>query len=297
MTPDEAIASLSKLKQDKQNKEQFNISNGIAKSLNTFKDIIVNSMVSLTKIIIGSQYPVTVKNFPKTTTINNKELSVKVSNFPKDKDITKVEVTNQPKIEFSTASTDTILRQIELESSKVPPLLKSSSVGHLNAIASLGSTLDNVLSAIKNIKLSPNITVKPADVKVDAPIINVPKTIIPPFPKKITADVDMSTLEDKIDELITETQYSYTQPVKVSNPGDFPVSLFNSKPIVDAIETLKIETVPTDATRVNPSLVISNTDTTVASTKVLTKTIGATSYTKTLSYNSAGELLSISVWS
>lgn len=47
----------------------------------------------------------------------------------------------------------------------------------------------------------------------------------------------------------------------------------------------------------NPSLTISNTDTTVVSTKVLTKTIGLTSYTKTISYNQAGDVVSISSWS
>lgn len=57
------------------------------------------------------------------------------------------------------------------------------------------------------------------------------------------------------------------------------------------------ETVPTDSTHLNPSLTISNTDTTVASTKVLTKTIGSTSYTKTISYNAAGDVVSISAWS
>jgi len=47
----------------------------------------------------------------------------------------------------------------------------------------------------------------------------------------------------------------------------------------------------------NASLTISNADTDVASTEVLTKTIGTTSYTKTLSYNAAGDLISVSSWS
>lgn len=47
----------------------------------------------------------------------------------------------------------------------------------------------------------------------------------------------------------------------------------------------------------NGSLVISNTDEVVASTKTITKTIGATSYTKTLSYNAAGDVIAVSAWS
>ncbi|HOM78372.1 MAG TPA: hypothetical protein PLT50_04180, partial [bacterium] len=46
----------------------------------------------------------------------------------------------------------------------------------------------------------------------------------------------------------------------------------------------------------NPSLTISNADTTPDSTKVITKTIGAASYQKTLTYNAAGDLISISAW-
>jgi hypothetical protein len=56
------------------------------------------------------------------------------------------------------------------------------------------------------------------------------------------------------------------------------------------------ETAPNDPTKNNPSLALSNADEVVASTKTLTMTIGATSYESTISYNAAGEFLSISEW-
>lgn len=46
----------------------------------------------------------------------------------------------------------------------------------------------------------------------------------------------------------------------------------------------------------NPSITISNADMTPDSTKTITKTIGSTSYTKTLTYNAGGDLISVSAW-
>lgn len=57
------------------------------------------------------------------------------------------------------------------------------------------------------------------------------------------------------------------------------------------------ETVPTNVLNNNASLVISNADSVVASTKTLNKTIGATSYLKTLSMNAAGDVIQVSAWS
>lgn len=57
-----------------------------------------------------------------------------------------------------------------------------------------------------------------------------------------------------------------------------------------------LETPPIDPTKVNPSLTISNADMTPDSTKTITKTIGSTSYIKTLTYNAGGDLISISAW-
>jgi hypothetical protein len=56
------------------------------------------------------------------------------------------------------------------------------------------------------------------------------------------------------------------------------------------------EVIPTDSTKVNSSLALSNDDEVEASTKTLTKTIDGTDYTKTLSYNAAGDLIGVSVW-
>ncbi len=63
------------------------------------------------------------------------------------------------------------------------------------------------------------------------------------------------------------------------------------------VYTVIAETAPTDTTKSNASIILSQTDNSVDSTKTLTKTIGATSYQRTLSFNAAGEFLSASVWS
>lgn len=46
----------------------------------------------------------------------------------------------------------------------------------------------------------------------------------------------------------------------------------------------------------NASLTISNSDMVEASTKTITKTIGTTSYTKTLSINAGGDVVGVSAW-
>ncbi len=77
--------------------------------------------------------------------------------------------------------------------------------------------------------------------------------------------------------------------LSTSTPGVHPMTVANpdGTNIGDAL--------PTSGN--NPSLTMSNTDTTVASTKVLTETIGAVSYVATLSYNAAGDFLSMTSWS
>ena len=47
----------------------------------------------------------------------------------------------------------------------------------------------------------------------------------------------------------------------------------------------------------NASIVLENADPVVASTQDITKTIGTTTYTRTLSYNAAGDLIQVSTWS
>jgi len=56
------------------------------------------------------------------------------------------------------------------------------------------------------------------------------------------------------------------------------------------------ETAPTDTTKVNASLTISNLDMVVASTQIITMTIGLNSYNKTISYNAIGDVISVSSW-
>ena len=64
--------------------------------------------------------------------------------------------------------------------------------------------------------------------------------------------------------------------------------------VIDGLGNL-VNSTPT--TQTNPSLVLTQTDNVVASTKTLTMTIGATPYVATLSYNASGQFLSISAWS
>lgn len=70
---------------------------------------------------------------------------------------------------------------------------------------------------------------------------------------------------------------------------------FSTSQLEAAVVTVAQDT-PIGPTQANASLVISNTDTSVASTKTITKTIGATSYVKTISYNAAGDVIIVSKW-
>ena len=68
-------------------------------------------------------------------------------------------------------------------------------------------------------------------------------------------------------------------------------------PSTNGSQVTKIkETAPTDSTKTNASLTISNADMVEATTEVLTKTIGLTSYTKTLSINAGGDTIAVSAW-
>jgi len=58
-----------------------------------------------------------------------------------------------------------------------------------------------------------------------------------------------------------------------------------------------IDKPPTDSTKVNPSLVLSNVDPVVSSTKTITKIIGSNQYLKTLSLNAGGDVIQVSAWS
>lgn len=53
---------------------------------------------------------------------------------------------------------------------------------------------------------------------------------------------------------------------------------------------------PTDETQLNASYEISNVNGEVSYVRYLTKTIDGTSYRRTLSYNSDGELLGVTEW-
>jgi len=66
----------------------------------------------------------------------------------------------------------------------------------------------------------------------------------------------------------------------------------------DGSQVTKIkEITPIDALNNNASLTISNADTTVTATTVLTKTINEIDYQKTISYNVNGDVISVSSWS
>ena len=68
-------------------------------------------------------------------------------------------------------------------------------------------------------------------------------------------------------------------------------------PSTNGSQVTKIkETAPTDSTKTNASLTIPNADMVEATTEVLTKTIGLTSYTKTLSINAGGDTIAVSAW-
>ena len=93
----------------------------------------------------------------------------------------------------------------------------------------------------------------------------------------------MSLPEEKIVKIVDTTVHS--RGASVVQSGSY-----------GALAVQGIESVPTDSSRVNGSIVISNADTAVSTTTTITKTIGTTDYVKTLSFNANGDLISISAW-
>lgn len=65
MNANEAINKLKQLRDNRQKEQSDNTSNAFAKSLNTFKNIIVGTMSDLAGLLLQNEPNVTVKNFPK----------------------------------------------------------------------------------------------------------------------------------------------------------------------------------------------------------------------------------------
>jgi len=63
-----------------------------------------------------------------------------------------------------------------------------------------------------------------------------------------------------------------------------------------AVVVKSAEAGPMDSTQLNASYELTNTNGSISETRYLTKTIAGTSYRRTLSYNSDGEVLEVSVW-
>ena len=84
--------------------------------------------------------------------------------------------------------------------------------------------------------------------------------------------------------------------VTVSNPTANPeTGLAKDTTLTGGTQQTKVkETVPTDSTKLNPSLVLSYTGSNLTT---IQKTIGVVTYTKTLSYDGSNNLTGVSVWS
>ena len=91
---------------------------------------------------------------------------------------------------------------------------------------------------------------------------------------------------------LPKTEKSVQEIQNLSFDEDFNVLAIESLTFNPVTETLE----RSSAIQGNPSLTFSNDDTTPDSTKTITKTIGDTSYKKTLTYNAGGDLISISAW-
>lgn len=237
MDTNEAIKKLQQLKARQKQSESENSTNIFAKALNTFKNIIIGAMSDLTDLMLRNEPKVTVKNFPKTTTITNKEFDVNIKNFPKKEEVEKVEVINQPKFEFPTHEITAKIDELIKGGIQLPPELLSLK----KLLEQLGknnfSCLEDILKAVEKLKLNPTIKVDAPTVNVPAPIVNIPAPKFPEYPKKMEiSNFDLSELVIQLEEIITELKYNAKQPVVVANIGDMPVATFNSKGIIDAIE-------------------------------------------------------------
>ena len=191
MNTDEAIKKLREIKSLKVETESLKNSNDFARGLNTFKNIIVGSMVDLVKIMLSHEPKVTVLNFPKH--------EMKMEGHKMTVDLKK---------------TNEILNKISSKGESISTTVQSFATGQMVRSLNLNNTIEKLLKAVKEIKLDPKIEVKSPEVK------------IPAFPKKIeVSNLDFTQMVDKLEELLTELQYQGKQSVVVANPGDFPVSL------------------------------------------------------------------------
>jgi len=212
----------------------------------------------------------------------------------------KIEVKNFPKWDFP--------KEI-----KVSNLNNKAEVSNLNVVV---NALGEVKKAVDKLKLNPEIKVEP---RIEPPIVNVPKQD-PPIVNLQEKEVDLSALKDLLEfwqsltvnakkslsvrlsdgkefykavDRIAESVANVPLPFKNENGDEARATVDDNGNLQVAIESSK-EALPIEGN--NPSLTISNADTTPDSTKVITKTIGAASYQKTLTYNAAGDLISISAW-
>ena len=239
MDNNQAIALLKKNQADKNKQASQEKTNVFAKSLGAFKNILVGTLVDLTEMIVKNEPKVTVKNFPQKTEISNEEIGVRVNNVPEQ---IRVIIENFPQ-EVASKAQKKIAKEIELVATEIghrldelkPLLLKipkegeSSRTAQMVRSSNLDKTLNTMLSAIKAIKMSPEVKVNVPQVKVPAPVVNVSAPIVK-MPDKINVgNLNLGTLENKIEELITEFKYSAKQGVVISNFDEAPVSTTNTR--------------------------------------------------------------------
>lgn len=76
MNTTEAIKQLQQIKANKQQQSSDNTSNAMAKSLNTFKTILVSAMCDLTEIIVKNEPSVRVLNVPNTKKVERELVQI-----------------------------------------------------------------------------------------------------------------------------------------------------------------------------------------------------------------------------
>jgi len=266
---------------------------------------VADYIADITAILMKGKYDVVVKNFPKTQEV--KIANIKEFPTPEKQDysgiMTSLEALQRtikdiPQLSFPENQKVTVSNQVTPEKIQFPTIQKVEITNHpqhkeFQLPKKFQVEMLNTTDITNSIDSLTSLLTKVKDKGKEE---NVPQEMISMFEelgKKITDSIEQNRITS----------------VDINNTGSFPVTFpiptfkdvngVNTQGRVDSEgnQFTKIkEVLPTDSTKTNGSLTISSDDEVVVNTRVLTKTIDSFSFNKTLSFNSFGELISISSW-
>lgn len=255
-----------------------------------------------------------------TKSIDNKSNLVEVKNFP-----TKISTPDIEKVILELKDLkDKFLGKTEPEDIKTHELLNNliSAVSSIkvdipeqkdfpteisiNNLKDYEQSLQNIIEAVKAIKLDfkPVIDVKPTDVKIEQDFKTLEKKLdsvigaVKAISIVIPETDDSAVLKglDSVKKAINSLMFpapNYVLPFKDINGSAVQAQLAAD----GSQKTQIVEKEPTDTTKLNPSVSITEVTVGTVTTKTITKTIGTDVYQKTVAIDSSDNSINISTWS